>query len=278
MSPPTLSIIGGGNVGKALGRLWHAGQVFRIQNVLCRRPASASEAVRFIGAGRAAHDIGQLRPADVTMLTVPDDSIVPVCTQLAAAGLLARAGVVFHCSGALPSAAMEAALASGAAVASVHPVRSFADPEQVAQSFTQTWCGVEGDRRALDVLEPAFAKLGARLVPIDAGHKMLYHSAAVFASNYLVTLLDVALHAYGQAGIPRHVAQDMLEPLVRKTVDNVFANGPEQALSGPIARGDLATASRQYRAVRAWDKRYGSLYRQLGRATLLLAGRRRTHS
>lgn len=275
MQVPTLSIIGGGNVGKVLGRLWNRHHVFRIEDVLCRRLASADEAVDFIGAGRAVEDVAQLRPADITMLTVPDDNIVPVCAQLAAAGLLGRDSIVFHCSGALPSHALLAARECGAGVAGIHPVRSFAAPEQVAQSFAGTWCGVEGERRALDVLEPAFTALGARLAAIDAQHKMLYHSAAVFASNYLVTLLDVALQAYGKAGIPRKVAQDILEPLVRKTVDNVFRDGPELALSGPIARGDQATVARQYRAVQAWDHRYGSLYRQLGRATLLLARRKR---
>jgi predicted short-subunit dehydrogenase-like oxidoreductase (DUF2520 family) len=144
----------------------------------------------------------------------------------------------------------------------------------VVQSFTGTWCGIEGDQRALDVLIEGFSAIGAHLVPINTDFKMLYHSAAVFASNYLVTLLDVALQAYAKAGISDDVALNMIEPLVRKTVDGIFQVGPEKALSGPIARGDLETAARQYRAVAAWDKRYGTLYKRLGSLTADLAARR----
>ncbi|MDB5763519.1 MAG: hypothetical protein JWQ21_2514 [Herminiimonas sp.] len=272
--PKTLTIIGGGNLGKTLGRLWTLNRTFTIQNVLNRFIGNARAAVSFIGAGHAAADYADLLPADIYLIATPDDQIVQCCEKLARAGCLSSASIVFHCSGALRSSELQPALQLGAAVASIHPIRSFASPEQVVQSFAGTCCGIEGDRRALDVLSAGFTDIGAQLVAIDADFKMLYHSAAVFASNYLATLLDVALQTYAKAGIPNDAALRMIEPLVRKTVDNIFRLGPEKALSGPIARGDLATAVRQYKAVKAWDKRYGALYKQLGRLTADLAARR----
>jgi predicted short-subunit dehydrogenase-like oxidoreductase (DUF2520 family) len=88
-------------------------------------------------------------------------------------------------------------------------------------------------------------------------------------------VLDVAMQAYCHAGIPEDTALKIMQPLVRKTVDQVFAAGTAQALSGPIARGDIGTVERQYQAVRAWDKDNGALYRSLAQKTLLLAQRRR---
>jgi predicted short-subunit dehydrogenase-like oxidoreductase (DUF2520 family) len=298
----TLNIIGAGNVGKTLGRLWTLNQTFVCQDVLNRSIGSSQRAVSFIGAGRAIDDYADLRPADVWMIAAPDDQIMQCAEQLAHAGSLSAGSVVFHCSGALLSSELRAVQRLGAAagcalpaatngsakptngsaelgcalpaVASIHPIRSFAVPAEVVQSFTGTWCGIEGDQRALDVLIEGFSAIGAHLVPINTDFKMLYHSAAVFASNYLVTLLDVALQAYAKAGISDDAALNMIEPLVRKTVDGIFQVGPEKALSGPIARGDLETAARQYRAVAAWDKRYGALYKRLGRLTADLAARR----
>jgi predicted short-subunit dehydrogenase-like oxidoreductase (DUF2520 family) len=116
------------------------------------------------------------------------------------------------------------------------------------------------------------------MVAIDAQFKTIYHSAAVFACNYLVTLLDVAQQAYAKSGIPPEASLKLIEPLVRETVDNVFRLGPAEALTGPIARGDLATAVKQYRAVSAWNKSHGRLYRQLGKLTAALAARRRQGS
>jgi predicted short-subunit dehydrogenase-like oxidoreductase (DUF2520 family) len=273
--PKTLSIIGCGNVGKTLGRLWSRNQTFVIQDVLNRSLASSQNAVSFIGSGRAARDFADLRPADIYMIATTDDQILKCCEELAHSGRLATGAVVFHCSGALCSAVLRPAIKNGAAVASVHPIRSFAAPEQVANDFAGTYCGVEGDPRALEMLSEGFSAVGARMVPINADDKTIYHSAAVFACSYLVTLLDVAQQAYAKSGIPPDVALKLMEPLVRETVDNVFRLGPADALTGPIARGDLATVVKQYREVRTWNARYGRLYKQLGKLTAALALRRR---
>jgi predicted short-subunit dehydrogenase-like oxidoreductase (DUF2520 family) len=268
----TLNIVGAGHVGRALGRLFAAAGAFEVQDVLTRASASAVEAVAFIGAGRAVERADQLRPAEVWMIAVGDDQIAQVGMQLAQA---AAGAVVFHCSGAKASTELQAAARAGARTASVHPVRSFADPASVAAAFGGTFCGIEGDPAALAVLAPAFEAIGARLVPIDAAAKTVYHAASVFASNYLVTVLDAALRAYQAAGIPESVARELARPLATETLANVFRLGPEAALSGPIARGDHATVERQQAAVTAWDPDTGGTYAALAAATAGLARRKR---
>ena len=271
---PTLNLIGAGRLGRVLGRLFAESGAFVVQDVLTRSKASALDAVGFIGAGRAVSTLAELRPADAVMLAVGDDQIEPACAALAAAvgyqhsldGVL-----VFHCSGALSSAALETAARTGALTASVHPVRSFADPERVARDFAGTWCGLEGDAGALALLAPALDAIGARAVAIDARAKTVYHAASVFASNYLVTVLDAALRAYVAAGIPEQVARELARPLAVETLDNVFRLGPRAALSGPIARGDFATVARQQAALDGWDAQAGQLYRALADATAALA-------
>jgi predicted short-subunit dehydrogenase-like oxidoreductase (DUF2520 family) len=271
----SLSIIGAGHVGRALGRLLAGApqSPFVLREVLARSPASAQRAVDFIGAGAAAPSYAALAPADVYMLAVGDDQIVPACAALAAA-LPLQGAIVFHCSGALASDRLQAAGAAGAHVASVHPIRSFADPQAVADGFAGTFCGIEGDAPALAVLEPALLAIGARPVAIDAAAKTVYHAAAVFASNYLTTVLDAALRAYQAAGIPEAVARELARPLAAETVDNVFRLGAAPALSGPIARGDMATVARQQQAVSAWDGPTGELYRALVAPTVELARRK----
>lgn len=269
----SLNIIGAGHVGPVLGRLFQASGAFAVQDVLARAPANAQRAAAFIGAGRPAAGMDDLRGADATMLAVPDDQIGPVCAQLAAQGRLSGT-VVFHCSGAKSSAELQAAADAGAAVASVHPIRSFADREAVARGFAGTWCGIEGAAAALAVLAPALAAIGARTVAIDPAAKTVYHAAAVFAANYMVTVADAALRAYQAAGIPADVARELARPLATEALANAFRLGPEAALSGPIARGDLATVRRQQDAVSAWDAPTGALYAALAEATSGLARRK----
>ncbi|MFL6674288.1 MAG: Rossmann-like and DUF2520 domain-containing protein [Massilia sp.] len=269
---PTLNIVGAGHVGRVLGRLFAASGAFAVQDVLTRSRASAVAAVGFIGAGRSLDRVEDMRPADVWMLAVGDDQIAASCATLAQA---MTGAVVFHCSGAKASGELRSAAEAGAHTASVHPVRSFADPGSVAAAFAGTFCGIEGEPAALAVLGPAFEAIGARLVPIDAAAKTVYHAASVFASNYLVTLLDAALRAYQAAGIPEAVARELAQPLAAETLANVFRLGPEAALSGPIARGDHATVSRQQAAVAGWDAPTGQLYAALADATADLARRKR---
>ncbi|MDB5854761.1 MAG: hypothetical protein JWR22_2802 [Herminiimonas sp.] len=274
----TLTLIGAGNLGRTLARLWADSGAFHIQDVACRRVDSAKRAVAFIGVGRPCAGMAELASADVFLIAVPDDALVESARQLASSGLVTPNSIVFHCSGSRCASEMTSVVQTGAAVASIHPVRSFARPEEVLKSFPGTYCGTEGDVAALSVLKPAFESIGAVLVPIEARHKMLYHAAAVFASNYLVTVIDMAVQAYAAAGVPRDVALPMLAPLVRNAVENVFLTGsdggPEAALSGPIARGDMDTVGKQYRALRDWDIETATLYRQLARRTVRLARRR----
>lgn len=275
---PTLNIIGCGNVGKVLGRLWAESGTFRLQDVLNRSQESAAAAVDFVGAGLPIANWAALRPADIVLIGTPDDQIENACNRLAHSGMLQPRATVFHCSGALPSHVLDTAKACGAATASVHPIRSFASPEDVAGSFPGTWCGIEGELAAVEQLSQAFSAIGARLVRINPEYKSVYHSAAVFSSNYLVTLLDVAVEAYVKAGVPRDTALKLMEPLVRGTVDNIFRLGTTDALTGPIARGDVATVLRQYRAVTAWDRHVGALYKRLGKFTAAIAARKRLGS
>ena len=268
---PALNIIGCGKVGRVLGRLWAAGGAFELCDVLNRSPETAASAAAFIGAGRPVTDYAGLRHADVYMIGVPDDAIEACCEHLAAAGHPAAGKVVFHCSGAQPAAILAAAAARGAGIASAHPVASFADTGSTMASFAGTFCCVEGDADAVAVVAAAFGNIGARILEIAGASKLLYHAGSVFAASYLVTLLEVALQTYEQAGIPRESALELMQPLVRGSVGNVFANGTAAALSGPVVRGDRLLIARQQAALDAWDAPVGDLYRRLAAFAAALA-------
>jgi predicted short-subunit dehydrogenase-like oxidoreductase (DUF2520 family) len=270
----TLNVIGCGRVGRTLARLWSQSGVFEIGDVFDHTLAKSHAAVAFIGGGHAVGSIVEMRRSGVWMLTPPDDQIVVCCMALAQGIQLAAGNIVFHCSGALPSSELATTRACGAAVASVHPLKSFADPAAAVQTFSGTRCAAEGDAAALAVLRPAFERIGASVRDIDAGAKMIYHAASVFASNYLTALLEAGARCHEQAGYSREDALRMMEPLARETLDNVFRLGTAQALTGPIARGDDAVVARQLAALAAWDLRIEAVYKRLGTIAVELARKR----
>lgn len=266
-----LNIIGAGKVGRTLARLWTQKGVFAVQDLSTAHATSAEAAVKFIGAGRAAKSPAAMHPAGVWLLTLPASSLAECCEGLAASKLLRTGDIVFHCSGSQSASELSAASRAGAFVASVHPLKSFTDAAQAVPTFAGTWCGAEGDTAALAVLKPAFEAIGARMFDIGPGSKMIYHAASVLVCNYLAALIETGARCYEKAGLKRDTALQVMEPLVRETMDNIFRLGTTGALTGPIARGDHAVVKRQLEALGVWDPRIAAIYQQLGAVTIELA-------
>lgn len=267
----TLNIIGAGRVGRTLAALWHRQRVFEIQDVSNRTPHSARDAAAFIGAGRAADGLAAMRPAEVWLIATPDRDLSRAAKSLSDAGVLRAGDVVFQCSGALPSSELRAVIAGCVQIASVHPLKSFADPAAAVSTFAGAYCAVEGDAAALALLQPAFEQIGARVTEIDPRFKTVYHAASVIVCNYLTALMEAGLRCFDKAGLPRATASVMMEPLVRETVDNVFKLGTVKALTGPIARGDTAVVERQLTALGEFDPHIAEIYRALGAVAVELA-------
>jgi predicted short-subunit dehydrogenase-like oxidoreductase (DUF2520 family) len=269
--PLTLNLIGPGRAGRTLATLLARGGACVLQDVLSAEHATAEAAVGFIGSGRAVRRLPEMRSAALWLLTPPDAAIAPVAAALAAGGAIRSGDLVFHCSGSQPSTLLAPLAAAGARIASVHPLKSFADPAAAVNSFAGTWCTAEGDAAAIAVLKPLFEGLGAQVATLDPAGKTLYHAASVLVCNDLVALMEAGLQLYQKAGLDRATAQRMMEPLVRETLDNVFALGTVRALTGPVARGDAEVVKRQVEALERVDPRIAAAYRTLNAIALELA-------
>ena len=267
----TINVIGCGNVGKTLSRLWTENRVFKVQSILNRSLQSSLRAVEFVGGGRAVDDYAQMEPADLVMISASDEAIETCCRQLCRAGLLDQGVVVFHLSGSLPSALLEPAKSHGALVASVHPVKSFADPSRAVETFAGTYCAIEGDPEACEVIRDALRRCGATTFDVDPEFKTIYHAATVVVCNYLVALMEVGLRCFEQAGIPRETAVEVIRPIVSGTVSNLFELGPVRALTGPIARGEPSVVQRQCEALGGWDEAIQRVYKSLGQVAVELS-------
>jgi predicted short-subunit dehydrogenase-like oxidoreductase (DUF2520 family) len=267
----TINVIGCGKVGKTLARLWAAHKAFEVQLILNRSLASGERAAEFVGGGRAIESCSQLERADAVMISACDESIEDCCRELCRAGVVDEGVIVFHCSGSLTSTLLQRARGCGALIASVHPVKSFADPAKAAETFAGTFCALEGDPEACEALGRALRRCGAKTFHVRPDAKTVYHAATVFVCNYLVALMDIGLRCFERAGIPRDSAAELMQPIVAGTVDNVFTYGTVRALTGPIARGDVSAVARHCEAFADRDEDVRRLYKQLGLAAIELS-------
>ncbi|MCX2781896.1 F420-dependent NADP oxidoreductase [Microbulbifer thermotolerans] len=266
---PTLNIIGAGRLGKTLARLWQRQGIFQIGAVCNRSLESAVSACRFIGAGTPCPSVETMADADCWLIASGDGQIAAIATQLAPR--LSNSTMVFHCSGALSSSTLSPC--KPAAVASAHPVHSFADPERSVATLAGSCVALEGDQRAIEHLSKAFSAIGCTPLTIAPEHKVLYHAGSVFACNYLTALMELSLRAFSAAGIDRQQALKLLKPIVLQTAENNMHLGPEKSLTGPIARGDAETVAAQLSSLQSTDTQLANCYRQLGQVCVELARR-----
>lgn len=267
----SINLIGAGQVGKVFGRLFHEHHALEIQQIVCRTVLNGEHAKAFIGRGQVINDWSLMQAADVYCLAVPDDAILAVATQLAKTSLIQPGSVVFHCSGSKSSELLKVLANLGALVASVHPVKSFANPEKLSLEFAGTLCSIEGDTDAVVSLTQVFEGIGARMLPIASTHKLIYHAGSVLASNYLVSLMNLALQAYQYAGISEEMAYELAQPLATASLQNVFELGTAQALTGPIKRGDMETVQAQLQQLQNTDEQLALVYQAFIAPTLQLA-------
>ena len=265
----TLNIIGAGRAAQTLAYLWRQAGLLEIRAVVCRQLQHARQAVTFIGAGKATNELTQLPSADIWLIATPDDQIQPVANQLAAAGI--RGQSAFHLSGSLTAEQLAPLRSCGLTLASVHPIRSFAQPQLGIGQFAGTCCGAEGDAGALALLLPLFSGIGAQTFTIDSQHKSLYHAGSVMACNYLVSLLEAGLQCFEAAGVSREHATTALLPLLHGTLDNIDKLGTAKALTGPIVRGDSSVVEKHQAALQQNLPQLLPLYQLLGQHTLKLA-------
>lgn len=268
---PKVAIVGCGRVGTTLA-CWLHRAGYPIAGLASRRLASAEAAAALVGPVPCSERPEEVTAgAQVVFVTTPDGVIEPVCGRIAAAGGFAAESAVLHCSGALPSTVLAAAREAGARIASMHPLQSFAGPSTDRNPFAGIIVSVEGDEPARTLAEAIGADLDARIQPIRTEGKTLYHAAAVVASNYLVTLLDLSFDLLAGAGVPPEEAWAVMQPLVAGTLANVAARGPAAALTGPVARNDGRIVADHLAAI--GERRPGALalYRAMGRATVAVA-------
>lgn len=265
-----LWIIGPGRLGLALGlALVRAGGFSSV--TVSGRGATLPDHPLFEGGRPAARYQTGLTPpppVDLVLIAVPDAAIEAVAGQLALAMRPDARPTVLHTSGALGSEVLAAVRARGCPAGSLHPLVAVSDPVAGADALRGATFAVEGDPEARSAAEALVFALDGRALAIDAGGKPLYHAAAVFASNYLVTLLGVAERLAGEAGVPTEDARAALVELARSALDGVAEKGPVGALTGPISRGDAGTIALHLARLSPSD---AALYSVLARQALELA-------
>lgn len=256
-------LVGPGRAGLAVAlRLVDSGH--HACGVLGRRVDVAGTAAERLGTQRLEWD-QPLPPADLMILAVRDDAIGEVAERLAPLSP-AVAGVV-HLSGLTPTSVLDGF--SDQMIGSFHPLQTMPDPETGARRLEGAWVAVTAPEDYFaDRLLSLAASAGMRGFELDDDAKAVYHAAAAAAANFPLAAWAMSRRLFDAAGVPFEAAG----PLIRAIVDNALSLGPEAALTGPIARGDVGTVRAQLAAVAAAEPALLADFIALSKATARVAG------
>lgn len=268
-------------MGTALGvALRRAG--YQIELVLSKTPSSARRAAKLIGGGVAvlaeserdnapAETVRRLVDSDLLLISTPDDALKAVAARLARTihrpstdpGKTQR--VALHSSGAISSEVLAPLRALGYSVGSLHPLVSISDATAAQDRFSGAHFCVEGDGAAVRISKLLVKELGGHSFTISSEAKPLYHAAATVSSGHVTALFDLAIEMLEECGLTKLRAQQILAPLLTSTAANLGAKSPAEALTGPFARGDVATVRKHLAAMRSQKmKEAADLYSAVG--------------
>lgn len=268
--PPVIGIVGAGAVGTALGvALTRAG--WPIAAVASRDAARRDRFHALVPAARAfAEATALLDEVELIIIAVPDDAIAGLAESLR----LYAGQAMVHTSGALGAEVLAPAMAAGTQVGGFHPLVAFADLERAVAAFRGATVAIEGDDDLAALLGSMAEALGAVPVRLAPGSKAAYHAAAVLAAGGFVALLDAIAELGRVAGLDEAGSLAIYGGLIEQTLGNAKSLGIRDALTGPIARGDVGTLRAHLAALRESAPAALDLYRAAAVRELELATQR----
>lgn len=238
-----LGIIGGGRAAWAFGSTWVrigwplTGLVLRSESDLPRLLRTRRTTVDELAAS-----------SELILIAVSDRAIAEVSESVPQTG-----AILFHPSGSLTG------MRGGF---SLHPLRAL-PPVGEPSDLRGALLVFEGAHR--DVASNIASAAGARFAEIEPQAKVLYHAAAVFGSNYVAALLDIAEELIGI-----EQARDDLAALAESAVENWRRHSDARRFTGPAARGDREVMARHLAALRD-DPQVAEIYRLLADRILATA-------
>jgi predicted short-subunit dehydrogenase-like oxidoreductase (DUF2520 family) len=185
--------------------------------------------------------------SELILLAVPDDELAGLVSGLASTGAWRSGQLVAHTSGAHGLSVLTPAYAHGALPLALHPAMTFTGRPEDLDRLAGAAFGITTEEQFRPVAETLVLEMGAEPVWVPDSARPRYHAALSHAANHLVTLINDASDLLTGAGVERPTR--VLTPLVEAALDNALRLS-DQALTGPVSRGDVATVARHLAVLR----------------------------
>jgi predicted short-subunit dehydrogenase-like oxidoreductase (DUF2520 family) len=258
-----VGIVGTGRVGAVLGAaLQRAGH--RLVAVSGVSEQSRERAAALLPGIPVTSVEEVIARAELVLLTVPDDELLPLIAGLTATGAWQAGQLVVHTSGRYGAAVFDAASGHHILGLALHPAMTFTGTSMDLVRLADCCFGITTPQALRAVAEALVLEMGAEPVWIEEEDRPMYHAGLAHGSNHLVTLVAQAMQVVGSAGVQD--PQRLIAPLLHAALDNALRLG-DGALTGPVARGDAGTVAAHLAQLTQQSPDVRPTYVALARAT-----------
>lgn len=227
----TVAIIGSGRMATQIARALSEARV-GIAGIASRTLSHAQRLAKTIGCP-ATDNVAQLPATDFAIFAVSDTALPQVVGQYCQAHApRLETTTLVHMAGCISLEIFEGQCPH---YGSLYPLQTFSLNHNV--DFATTPLFVEGTGPDTERIEALAMKVSRRVARIDSPGRRRLHLAAVFASNFVNHLYDLAADIARQA----NADFDILRPIIDETAKKVQTMTPHQAQTGPAARADENT-------------------------------------
>ena len=211
----------------------------------------------------------EVAESTILFLTTPDGALKSVWNELKKESIQNK--IVCHFSGSLSSDLFSNREEYGVSAASFHPMYAFSSKFTSYEQLNHVIFTAEGDSHALSVVGDIFRKAGNKVCVMESAKKTRYHASASMISNLMIGLYEMSIQMLMDCGFSREDAVELTTPLVQNNIKALLHSSPEEALTGPIERGDTETVKKHLSVLTEAEK---EVYLRLGEMVLEIAGRK----
>ncbi|WP_256372272.1 Rossmann-like and DUF2520 domain-containing protein [Caloramator sp. E03] len=257
MEKMKIGFIGAGKVGCAFGR-YLTERGLDVEGYYSRSILSCQSAADFTKTKVLSLE-ELILSCDYIFITTPDNVISSLWESIKNFDLKGKS--IFHMSGCLTTDVFCDAKKIGVFSYSLHPLYPFTDRE-CYKYLKDVIFSVEGEN--INNIKSFLDLAGLKYFLIDKNDKAKYHAAAVFASNYIVSLAKISKEILLECNMDEKFIVDAIYPLMQGAILNIKEKGVEDSLTGPIVRGDYNTIKLHLDSI----EKYKEIYKSLGLTAL----------
>lgn len=233
-----IAFIGAGNIAHSLAVALHK-KKYKIVSVISRKKSSAKSLADKVKAISFSDNINEIsKESNLFFLSVPDDQLKKVASELSKQRLDFKGSAFIHLSGIKTINELKVLERKNGKTGSIHLMQTF--PNRKIIPVKNSPAAIETKSRIVKkVLFDIASVLELNTFEIKSDVKEFYHLAGVFSSNFLVGNLFASQVLLNKTEIKKEDFFNVIETTLMTTIKNIKNDLPENSLSGPVERGDV---------------------------------------